>query len=180
MCIILYKGISKSPSDVVIFEQTDTRQKNERKKKNAWKCQRNVSQAERKTNAKSPRQEFVWYDLWNNKKPACQNKSEKEEELRDKVISRAVAQIHTCWKSATWNLDLVWVALGNPGKFWAILCNVFSRNQFGVKDKDGCIEGGKKWSDKVYISMDINVIDVLVWNMMEIAWGWIARFDLGK
>lgn len=33
MCIILYKGISKSPSDVVIFEQTDTRQKNERKKK---------------------------------------------------------------------------------------------------------------------------------------------------
>lgn len=35
MCIIVYKGISKSPSDVVIFEQTDTRQKNERKKKNA-------------------------------------------------------------------------------------------------------------------------------------------------
>lgn len=33
MCIIVYKGISKSPSDVVIFEQTDTRQKNERKKK---------------------------------------------------------------------------------------------------------------------------------------------------
>ena len=56
----------------------------------------------------------------------------------------------------------------------------FRRIKLGVKDKDGCSEGGKKWSDKVYISMDINVIDVLVWNMMEMAWGWFATFDLGK
>lgn len=45
----------------------------------------------------------------------------------------------------------------------------FQRIKFGVKDKDGCREGGKKWSDKVYISMDIIAIDILVSNMMEMA-----------
>ena len=54
--------------------------KNEREK-SIWKSQRNVSQAERKTNAKSPRQEFVWI-FETTRNPVWQNESEKEEELK--------------------------------------------------------------------------------------------------
>ena len=75
MFIILYKGISKTLPDVVIFEQTDTRQKWEEKK-----CSKIPEEyfpgREKKTQSHQDRNLLGM--IFGTRNPMCQSEIEKE------------------------------------------------------------------------------------------------------
>lgn len=142
--------------------------KNERET-SIWKSQRNVSQKERKTNAKSPRQEFVWI-FETTRNPVWQNESEKEEELRDKVMSIDVAQIHTCWKSATWYLDF---SLSSIRKPWKILNKIvqciFKESSLVLKTRMAAVKVVR--SGQTRCTFQWTSMPLMYWY--EIWWRWL-------
>lgn len=102
--------------------------------------------------------------------PVCQNESDKEEELRDKVISIAVAQIHTCWKSATWNLDFSLSSIRKPWKFLSnIVQCIFEESSLVLKTRMAAVKVGR--SGQTRCTFQWTSMSLMYWY--EIWWRWL-------